>query len=60
MFTVFQYLRSVKPLVDNEKYKRLSSLADQFKNGIASKLQRYLFLKSWWATNYVSTYISAE
>lgn len=28
--------------------------ANEFKSGIAVKLQRYLMLKSWWSTNYVS------
>lgn len=29
-------------------------LAEEFENGIGVKLQRYLLLKSWWSTNYVS------
>lgn len=29
-------------------------LAQEFESGIGVKLQRYLWLKSWWATNYVS------
>lgn len=52
---VFQYLRSVRPLMDDDKYRRMEKLVDEFKNGIGNKLQRYLVLKSWWATNYVST-----
>lgn len=30
-------------------------LANDFKDSKAARLQRYLILKSWWATNYVST-----
>lgn len=29
-------------------------MAEEFENGIGKKLQRYLVLKSWWSTNYVS------
>lgn len=32
----------------------MTNLARDFENGIAKKLQFYLVLKSWWATNYVS------
>lgn len=49
-----QYLRSVRPLLDDENYARMEKLANEFQNGIGVKLQRYLFLKSWWSTNYVS------
>ncbi|XP_042907721.2 carnitine O-palmitoyltransferase 1, liver isoform isoform X1 [Parasteatoda tepidariorum] len=52
--TMDRYLLSVKPLVDEEKYKKMEALAEDFQNGIGKKLQRYLILKSWWATNYVS------
>ncbi|KAJ8922373.1 hypothetical protein NQ315_004316 [Exocentrus adspersus] len=52
--TMIRYLRSVKPLLDEEKYKRMEKLAAEFENGIGKKLQRYLILKSWWSTNYVS------
>lgn len=33
---------------------RLEKLAKEFNQGIGNKLQRYLVLKTWWATNYVS------
>lgn len=52
--TMKRYLRSVKPLLDEENYKRMEGLAMEFQNGIAKKLQFNLKLKSWWATNYVS------
>ncbi|KAF6033700.1 hypothetical protein EB796_007992 [Bugula neritina] len=32
----------------------MSKLADDFFGGIGKKLQRYLILKSWWSTNYVT------
>ncbi|XP_066946043.1 carnitine O-palmitoyltransferase 1, liver isoform isoform X2 [Macrobrachium rosenbergii] len=52
--TMTRYLRSVRPLMDDEAYVRMEKLADDFQNGIGKKLQRYLVLKSWWATNYVT------
>lgn len=52
--TSFQYLTSVQPLLDEEKYSRMEKLAREFEDGIGKKLQRYLVLKSYWATNYVS------
>jgi len=44
----------VRPLRNDDDYQRLEKLANEFKGGIGRKLQRYLVLKSWWATNYVS------
>lgn len=52
--TMTRYLRSVKPLLDDDTYQRVELEAKEFQNGIGKKLQRYLILKSWWATNYVS------
>ncbi|XP_044749779.1 carnitine O-palmitoyltransferase 1, liver isoform isoform X2 [Coccinella septempunctata] len=52
--TTERYLRSVRPLLDDEQYERTKNLAKEFENGIGKKLQRYLMLKSWWSTNYVS------
>ncbi|XP_055542351.1 carnitine O-palmitoyltransferase 1, liver isoform isoform X2 [Wyeomyia smithii] len=52
--TMSRYLRSVRPLLDDDNYSRMERLAKEFQNGIATKLQRYLLLKSWWSTNYVS------
>ncbi|KAF6018437.1 CPT1A [Bugula neritina] len=49
-----RYLESVRPLLDDEEYKKMSLLAGEFVGGIGKKLQRYLILKSWWATNYVT------
>lgn len=44
----------MQPLLDEEKYSRMEKLAREFEDGIGKKLQRYLVLKSYWATNYVS------
>ena len=51
--SLLQYLESVRPLLDDEQYKQMETVASEFKKGPAPKLQRYLKLKSWWATNYV-------
>lgn len=52
--TMKRYLRSVRPLLDDKNYERVAKEAEDFEKGIGKKLQRYLVLKSWWATNYVS------
>lgn len=49
-----QYLESVRPLMDDEKYGRMEALAKEFKEKTAPRLQKYLIFKSWWTTNYVS------
>lgn len=49
-----RYLRSVRPLLDDDSYNDVIKQSEEFKNGIGKKLQRYLKLKSWWSTNYVS------
>lgn len=52
--TMSRYLRSVRPLLSDEKYRRMERLVEEFRNGLGRRLQRYLVLKSWWSTNYVS------
>ncbi|KAM9301572.1 carnitine O-palmitoyltransferase 1, liver isoform [Gastrophryne carolinensis] len=52
--TVRRYLESVKPLMDEEQFKRMEGLANDFAVNLGPRLQWYLKLKSWWATNYVS------
>lgn len=52
--TIKRYLRSVRPLLDDDKYETMKELSEEFLSTIASRLQRYLVLKSWWSTNYVS------
>ncbi|XP_066439299.1 carnitine O-palmitoyltransferase 1, liver isoform isoform X1 [Eleutherodactylus coqui] len=52
--TVKRYLESVRPLMDDEQFKRMEGLAKDFAVNLGPRLQWYLKLKSWWATNYVS------
>uniref|UniRef100_A0A8C5L6C7 Carnitine O-palmitoyltransferase 1, muscle isoform n=1 Tax=Jaculus jaculus TaxID=51337 RepID=A0A8C5L6C7_JACJA len=52
--TVSRYLESVRPLMKEEDFKRMTALAQDFTVNLGPKLQWYLKLKSWWATNYVS------
>uniref|UniRef100_A0A4W6DP27 Carnitine O-palmitoyltransferase 1, muscle isoform n=1 Tax=Lates calcarifer TaxID=8187 RepID=A0A4W6DP27_LATCA len=52
--TIHRYLESVRPLLDNDQYNQMEILANDFRDFKAAQLQRYLILKSWWATNYVS------
>uniref|UniRef100_A0A4X1UIB5 Carnitine O-palmitoyltransferase 1, muscle isoform n=1 Tax=Sus scrofa TaxID=9823 RepID=A0A4X1UIB5_PIG len=51
---VWAYLESVQHLLDDEEYSRKEMLAKEFQEKTAPRLQKYLVLKSWWATNYVS------
>lgn len=50
-----QYLRSVRPLLNDVEYQRMSELASEFEKNLGNRLQRYLKLKALWATNYVSS-----
>ncbi|KAM4747541.1 carnitine O-palmitoyltransferase 1, muscle isoform [Rhinophrynus dorsalis] len=52
--TIQRYLQSVQPLLDDEKFSRMKVLAEEFQTDLGRKLQKYLHLKSWWASNYVS------
>lgn len=52
--TLSRYLDSIRPLLDDDNYNRMEELAKDFERTIGQKLQRYLMLKSWWSTNYVS------
>ncbi|NXN99271.1 CPT1B palmitoyltransferase, partial [Rhinopomastus cyanomelas] len=52
--TVSRYLESVRPLLDDGRFSQMEALAKDFKEKTAPRLQRYLILKSWWTTNYVS------
>ncbi|XP_078494441.1 carnitine O-palmitoyltransferase 1, liver isoform isoform X1 [Ciona intestinalis] len=52
--TVRRYLSSVRPLLNDEDYEAMKTLSEEFLSTIATKLQRYLVVKSWWASNYVS------
>uniref|UniRef100_A0A5F9CQA7 carnitine O-palmitoyltransferase n=1 Tax=Oryctolagus cuniculus TaxID=9986 RepID=A0A5F9CQA7_RABIT len=52
--TVHRYLESVRPLMKEGDFERMTALAQDFAVSLGPKLQWYLKLKSWWATNYVS------
>ncbi|XP_060871652.1 carnitine O-palmitoyltransferase 1, liver isoform isoform X2 [Metopolophium dirhodum] len=52
--TMKRYLKSVRPLMNDSEFESMIKLANEFEDGIAVKLQRYLWLKSWWSSNYVS------
>ncbi|XP_047386058.1 carnitine O-palmitoyltransferase 1, brain isoform isoform X6 [Sciurus carolinensis] len=52
--TVRKYLESVRPVLSDEDFDWTAVLAQEFLKLQASLLQWYLWLKSWWASNYVS------
>ncbi|XP_048101290.1 LOW QUALITY PROTEIN: carnitine O-palmitoyltransferase 1, liver isoform [Alosa alosa] len=52
--TLQRYLLSVRPLVSDEEFERLTKLGAEFERNLGNRLQRYLKLKALWATNYVS------
>ncbi|XP_076987220.1 palmitoyl thioesterase CPT1C isoform X5 [Tamandua tetradactyla] len=52
--TVRKYLESVRPVLSDEDFDWTAALAQDFLRLQASLLQWYLWLKSWWAANYVS------
>ena len=54
-----QYLLTVRPFVNDEEYTRLRNLAEEFQGKLGKRLQRYLWVKSWWSSNYVSTRLLA-
>lgn len=52
--TVKRYLESVRPLMDDTQYERMTKLAAEFESSLGNRLQWYLKLKALWAANYVS------
>uniref|UniRef100_A0A3Q2QS61 carnitine O-palmitoyltransferase n=2 Tax=Cyprinodontoidei TaxID=8087 RepID=A0A3Q2QS61_FUNHE len=52
--TLSRYLESVRPLLTDSEFERMTKLADEFESTLGHRLQRYLKLKALWATNYVS------
>ncbi|XP_074872180.1 palmitoyl thioesterase CPT1C isoform X1 [Carettochelys insculpta] len=52
--TLQRYLASVRPLLPEPQFQRAAGLAQDFERSLGPRLQWYLTLKSWWATNYVS------
>lgn len=59
-FYVSQYLESVRPLLTDPEFKRMTGLANEFELTLGNRLQRYLKLKALWATNYVSVNIDRQ
>lgn len=49
-----RYLRSVRPLLDDKSFQKATEQALEFQNGAGKKFQRYLVLKSWLSSNYVT------
>lgn len=52
--TIARYLKSVHPLLSEEEYKEAVKMSEDFLKKEGPKLQFYLYLKSWWSTNYVT------
>ncbi|CAF3304130.1 unnamed protein product [Rotaria sp. Silwood2] len=52
--TLQRYLRTVRPLYNDEEYQCVEKLANQFKQTTGRKLQRYLWFKWFFSTNYVT------
>uniref|UniRef100_A0A671YDP8 carnitine O-palmitoyltransferase n=1 Tax=Sparus aurata TaxID=8175 RepID=A0A671YDP8_SPAAU len=52
--TVKRYLESVRSLMDDTQYERMTNLAAEFESSLGNRLQWYLKLKALWAANYVS------
>ena len=52
--TINRYLRTVRPLMDDEKFKEIEKNAFLFRDGEGRRLQRYLVFKWLVSSNYVS------
>uniref|UniRef100_H3CYN5 carnitine O-palmitoyltransferase n=1 Tax=Tetraodon nigroviridis TaxID=99883 RepID=H3CYN5_TETNG len=52
--TCRRHLESVRALMDDEQFERMTALTKDFEKNLGPRLQWYLKLKSWWASNYVS------
>nr|XP_034990942.1 carnitine O-palmitoyltransferase 1, brain isoform isoform X2 [Zootoca vivipara] len=52
--TMQRYLESARPLTTDDEFQRMAGLARDFERTLGPRLQWYLRLKSWWASNYVS------
>ncbi|XP_035499111.2 carnitine O-palmitoyltransferase 1, liver isoform isoform X1 [Scophthalmus maximus] len=52
--TCSRYLESVRPLMDDVQFERMTGLTNDFEKNLGPRLQWYLKLKSWWTSNYVS------
>ncbi|KAF3699634.1 Carnitine O-palmitoyltransferase 1, liver isoform [Channa argus] len=51
---VWVYLESVRPLLTDLEFTRMTKLTNQFESSLGNRLQRYLKLKALWATNYAA------
>ncbi|ETE56910.1 hypothetical protein L345_17378, partial [Ophiophagus hannah] len=58
--TIQRYLESVQPLLDKEGFEQMGGLARDFQQKVGPRLQKFLVLKSWWATNYDSKRFGAN
>ncbi|KAM6897668.1 carnitine O-palmitoyltransferase 1, liver isoform 2-T2 [Xenentodon cancila] len=52
--TIKRYLESVRPVMNDAEYERMTKLAADFQSSFGNRLQWYLKLKALWASNYVS------
>ncbi|CEG45495.1 choline carnitine o [Plasmopara halstedii] len=52
--TIQRYLKSVHPLLAPDEYEEVVQMANEFVRKEGPKLQFYLYLKSWWSSNYVT------
>ncbi|EYB97588.1 hypothetical protein Y032_0139g2111 [Ancylostoma ceylanicum] len=52
--TIERHLLSMRPILNDEEFEELEHLSEVFRKGLGRRLQRYLQLKSWLSTNYVT------
>ncbi|VDK66057.1 unnamed protein product [Cylicostephanus goldi] len=52
--TIGKHLLSMRPILNDEEFEDLEHLSEVFRKGLGRRLQRYLQLKSWLSTNYVT------
>jgi carnitine O-palmitoyltransferase 1 len=53
--TLKKHLASMKPIcADQDRYDQWKRLSKEFEEGLGRKLHFYLYLKSWWASNWVT------
>ncbi|CAJ0605158.1 unnamed protein product [Cylicocyclus nassatus] len=52
--TIEKHLLSMRPILNDEEFEELEHLSEVFRKGLGRRLQRYLQLKSWLSTNYVT------
>lgn len=44
----------MRPILNDEEYAELVELSDKFQKGLGRRLQRYLIIKSYMSTNYIT------